>query len=328
MISKNVEKPLACWRGKDRFEGQVLETLTIIFRTAGCSWNRCTMCGYRHERYPPLSEEDLTDRLLAQIAWVKESYPDEDYRMVKIFTSGSFFDPAEVPPAVLQAAAEAFRGKLVVAESRPEFACEEVLQDFAAGLDDGTWTTPLFVAMGLETTDDAIREKSIDKGFTYVDFLQAAATARRAGAGVKAYLMMKPPFLTEAEARDDMIRSIETVAPVADLISMNLCTVQSRTEVERLWKQHAYRPPYLWSVLDVLIGSPVHILCDPVGGGQIRGPHNCGACDSPIVKGIGEYSLTGDVELLRVLAETECSCKEEWEFVLEQEQPFCMPLTR
>ncbi len=182
--------------------------------------------------------------------------------------------------------------------------------------------------MGLETTNDAIREKSIDKGFTYADFLQAASTAHRAGAGVKAYLMMKPPFLTEAEARDDMLRSIEEVSSVADMISMNLCTVQSRTDVERLWKQNAYRPPYLWSVLDVLIRSPVHVLCDPVGGGQMRGPHNCGACDRPIVKGIGEYSLTGDKELLRVLAEEDCSCKQEWEFVLREERPYCMPLTR
>jgi radical SAM enzyme (TIGR01210 family) len=182
--------------------------------------------------------------------------------------------------------------------------------------------------MGLETTNDAIREKSIDKGFTYADFLRAAEVAHAAGTDVKAYLMMKPPFLTEREARDDMIRSIRDVAPVAESISMNLCTVQARTEVERLWNQQAFRPPYLWSVLDVLIQSPVHILCDPVGGGQARGPHNCGACDGPIVKGIGDYSLTGDVELLRALAETECGCREEWEFVLEREEPFCMPLTR
>jgi len=182
--------------------------------------------------------------------------------------------------------------------------------------------------MGLETTNDFIREKCIDKGFSYADFLRAAEVAHAASAGVKAYLLMKPPFLTEREARDDMVRSIKDVSSVADSISMNLCTVQSRTEVERLWRQHAYRPPYLWTVLDVLISSPVHVLCDPVGGGQVRGPHNCGNCDRSIVKGIGDYSLTGDTGLLRALAETDCACKEEWEFVIDQEEPFCMPLTR
>lgn len=273
-------------------------------------------------------QDDLADRLVRQVRWVKENFRDEDYQVLKIFTSGSFFDPGEVPPAARRAVAEAFRGKAVIAETRPEYVELDALREFQEGIDTGAWPRPLSVAVGLETTNDAIREKNIDKGFTYADFLRAAGIAHAAGAGVKAYLLMKPPFLTEREARDDMVRSIRDVASVADSISMNLCTVQSRTEVERLWREHAYRPPYLWSVLDVLIGSPVHVLCDPVGGGQTRGPHNCGACDGPIVKGIGDYSLTGDVELLRALRETECGCKGEWEFVLDREEPFCMPLTR
>jgi hypothetical protein len=328
MLSKLTEKPLASWRGKDLYEGQILDTLTVIFRSGGCSWNRCRMCGYRHERYPDLPRDELAERMIRQVRWVKENFSDEDYQVLKIFTSGSFFDPDEVPPIVRRAVAEAFRGKVVIAETRPEYVEIDAIQEFREGIDTGTWTRPLSVAVGLETTNDLIRERSIDKGFSYADFLRAATVAHAAGAGMKAYLLMKPPFLTEREARDDMIRSIKDIASVADSISMNLCTVQSRTEVERLWKQQAYRPPYLWSVLDVLIGSPVHILCDPVGGGQMRGPHNCGACDGPIVKGIGDYSLTGDVGLLRTLRETECGCKEEWEFVLDQEEPFCMPLTR
>jgi radical SAM enzyme (TIGR01210 family) len=286
------------------------------------------MCGYRHERYPDLPGDELAERMIRQVRWVKENFSDEDYQVLKIFTSGSFFDPDEVPPIVRRAVAEAFQGKVVIAETRPEYVEIDAIREFREGIDTGTWTRPLSVAVGLETTNDLIRERSIDKGFSYADFLRAATVAHAAGAGMKAYLLMKPPFLTEREAREDMIRSIKDIASVADSISMNLCTVQSRTEVERLWKQQAYRPPYLWSVLDVLIGSPVHILCDPVGGGQMRGPHNCGACDGPIVKGIGDYSLTGDVGLLRALRETECGCKEEWEFVLDQEEPFCMPLTR
>jgi hypothetical protein len=46
------------------------------------------------------------------------------------------------------------------------------------------------------------------------------------------------------------------------------------------------------------------------------------------VKGIRDYSLTADRDLVTSLLETECACKEEWHFVLDQEMPFCMPLTR
>ena len=35
--------------------------------------------------------------------------------------------------------------------------------------------------MGLETTSDPIREKCINKGFTYVDFNRAAAVAHKPG---------------------------------------------------------------------------------------------------------------------------------------------------
>jgi radical SAM enzyme (TIGR01210 family) len=248
--------------------------------------------------------------------------------MVKIFTSGSFFDEAEVPPEARAVVAEAFRGNLVIAETRSEYVDAGILEDFAARIDTGRWSRPLYVAMGLETTDDFIREKCIDKGFTLADYREAVAVARSAGAGIKTYLMMKPPFLTEREALEDMHRSIAEAAPFSDIISMNLCTVQNRTEVEYYWKRGAFRPPYLWSALEVLEAAPCHVQCDPVGGGHGRGPHNCGSCDPDIVKGIREYSLNGDRSLLRALKEKECGCKAEWEFVLENERPYCMPLTK
>ncbi|NYT06098.1 MAG: archaeosine biosynthesis radical SAM protein RaSEA [Methanomicrobiales archaeon] len=326
MIS--VEKPLAAWKGKETYEGEAIDTLTVIFRSGGCAWNRCRMCGYRHERYRDLAAEELSDRMRRQVAWVQANYRDDEYRMLKIFTSGSFFDPAEVPPDVRDTVASAFAGKLIIAETRPEYISSDAVAGFIAGIDDGSWDQPLYVAMGLETTDNEIREKCIDKGFAFQDFIDAAGRARQGGAGVKTYLMMKPPFLTEKEAIDDMHRSIAEAAPYSDMISMNLCTVQSRTDVERYWKSHAYRPPYLWSVLEVLLAAQPHVMCDPVGGGTVRGPHNCGSCDRMILDAIRDYSLTGDRSLLRAIAETDCACKKEWEFVCAREKPYCMPLTR
>jgi hypothetical protein len=329
MISDVCERPLACWRGKERYEGAVLECLTVIFRTAGCYWNRCLMCGYRHERYAgELSPESQERNLLSQLASVQEQHKPGEYQMVKIFTSGSFFDPREIPPAVRARIADAFSGKIVIAETRPEFVHEEYITPFLSGIDDGTWKIPLICAVGLETSDDRIREKCIRKGFLFSDFTAASARARESGAGVKAYLLFKPLFLTEREAIEDMKRSIRDVSGQAEMISVNPCTVQRRTELEWYWKRGAYRPPYLWSVLEILQDSPVHLTCDPVGGGRHRGAHNCGTCDDEIVKGIRDYSLTADRDLVTSLLETECACKEEWHAVLDQEMPFCMPLTR
>ena len=327
MISE-MEKPLACWRGKERIDSQIVECLTVIFKSAGCSWSKCRMCSYRHERYrDPLSNNELARHLEAQLAWVLSQYPVETYQMVKIFTSGSFFDPNEVPPLFVKRVAAAFTGKLVIAETRPEYVNEEVLHNFLETIDTGLWKYPLYCAIGLETTNDTIREKSICKGFRLADFSSASRKAHSAGAGVKAYLLLKPLFITEGEAIDDMKRSIDECTQHADLISMNPCTVQRNTELEFYWKRRAYRPPYLWSILEILRNAPVHVTCDPLGGGQARGPHNCGVCDYDIVRGIRDYSLNGDRDLILALFDTDCRCKEEWEYVRSHERPYAMPLT-
>jgi hypothetical protein len=328
MISERIEKPLTSWQGKERYGNELLDCLTIIFKTAGCTWSKCRMCSYRHERYEKQSCEQLLDHLKAQLAWVKNEYKTGDYRMVKIFTSGSFFDPDEVPAAFLSEVATFFKGKLIIAETRPEFIDSDTIRSFIENVDDGSWKTPLYCAMGLETSNDAIREKCINKGFSYTDFTQAASRAKAAGAGIKAYLLFKPLFLTEKEAFDDMQQSIRDASTQAEMISLNPCTVQRRTELEFYWKRGAYRPPYLWSLLTLLKDAPVHMTCDPLGGGQKRGPHNCGKCDYDLVKGIRDYSLNADRELISALLETPCECRNEWEYVMAHETPFCMPLTR
>jgi radical SAM enzyme (TIGR01210 family) len=248
--------------------------------------------------------------------------------LVKVFSSGSLLDTDEVPPAALDAIGDAFRGRTLIVETRPEYVDADRLADLASRLDDGSVSRPLYVAIGLETTNDLVREKSIDKGFSYAMYLHAAREARKASAGVKAYLLHKPLFLTEREAIEDMERSIADVSPHADLISMNPCTVQRRTELEWYWQRRAYRPPYLWSVLQILLDADRHVSSDPLGGGRLRGPHNCGECDREIVEAIRDYSLNADRSRLVEAMAIPCDCKREWVFVLENERPYCMPLTR
>jgi archaeosine synthase beta-subunit len=328
MLANEEEKPLAFWQGTDRHEKQEMKTLTIILKSGGCSWNRCLMCSYRHERYSGLSKDELAGRLIRQLRFVVNAVPIGDVEIIKLYTSGSFFDPDEVPEAVLEEAGTLFRGKIIIAETRPEYVNEKTLEDFTSRIDDGTNTKPLYVAIGLETTNDHIREKSIDKGFTFEDFNRAVRAARNTGTGIKTYLLMKPLFLTEKEAMADMKQSLADLSGVADIVSMNTSSVQRGTDMERFWKQGAYRPPYLWSVAEVLATAPMDVLCDPLGGGQSRGAHNCGECDGDILDAIKFYSLSGDQTVMKAVTNMECPCREEWEFVLSKEMPWCMPLTR
>ena len=200
----------------DRYQDQEIPCLTVIFRSGGCSWNQCLMCGYRFERSSTKKPDELLAELRGQLRWVAENHPRDSYAMVKIFTSGSFFDPQEVPPAFRTDVAALFAGKVVIAETRTEYVEEESLVAFREALQaDGD--AALYVAMGLETTNDYIREKCIRKGLTFDDFKEAVAVARQADVGIKTYLMMKPPFLTEREALDDMKQSIRDVIPYSDI---------------------------------------------------------------------------------------------------------------
>jgi len=327
MVSRSPERPVAAWIDRERRVNGVVPALTLILKSGGCTWNRCLMCGYRHFRFPG-DEETLAGLVRGQLRWVQERFPADGYGVVKIFTSGSFLDPGEVPVMARREVLGLFRGKEIVVETRPEFVTEEAVGDCMAVLDPGNGQVSFSVAIGIETSDDGIREKCMNKGFSFEDFAGASRTARKAGAGIKAYLLQKPPYLTEREAIDDVVRSAADVRPFADAISLNPCTVQKGTEVERLWRNRAYRPPYLWSVLLALSRAGPGIICDPVGGGTPRGPHNCLKCDEELVRGIRDYNLSGDRSLIEALLELDCcGCKKEWEFVLGAERPWAMPLT-
>jgi hypothetical protein len=93
--------------------------------------------------------------------------------------------------------------------------------------------------------------------------------------------------------------------------------VQKVTHVERLWRNWAYRPPWLWSVLDVLKASHsegYRLICDPTGGGKERGTHNCGKCDETILASIKAFSQSQDPGRL---GSPDCDCRDIWKSVLD-----------
>lgn len=325
---KKPEEPLALWTGKDRIGDEILDSVTIIVRSGGCSWNRCRICQYRHERFTNINAEELTRLMHAQLSTLAGEIERTDPGVVKVYTSGSFFDKQEVPVSIQEEVVSLASGRKLVVESRCEYVDEERVGTYVDLLRQGGKPGDLFVAIGLETISDTIREKCIDKGLSFDAYQRTTELIHRNGGKVKAYLLHKPPYLTESEAHDDMVQSIRHIAQNSDLISMNPCTVQRNTHLETLWKQKAYRPPYLWSVASILSQAEPHVTCDPIGGGQARGPHNCGSCDQLILDAIRDYNLTADRDLMRSVMAMDCDCKKEWEYVMEREQPYSMPLTR
>jgi radical SAM enzyme (TIGR01210 family) len=291
----------------DLLDGEAAGCLTIILRTRGCRWRRCTMCGYAAEG-APATEEDLMVQFLA----ATKDLSSED-QVVKIYTSGSFLDPVEVPESVgvriLDGLAAAGVEKLVV-ESRPEYVTRERVEDSVARIRTE-------VAIGLETSSDLVRDQSICKGFSFEEFKEAAKAVHLGGGSVKTYLLLKPLFLSEGVAIFDALRSARDATPFSDVLSLNLSNIQRGTLMERMWMQGDYRPPWLWSAVEVLRNATsIPIICDPVAAGTRRGPRNCGRCDEAIAKAIREHALTQDAG---VFEDLDCGCKAAWEKVVELE---------
>jgi radical SAM enzyme (TIGR01210 family) len=288
-------------------EGRVVGSLTMILRTVGCRWNRCTMCGFTADS-APAGAEDIIAQFMSAMA---ERQPDD--KVVKIYTSGSFLDPEEMPVLARDSILQSLKGSGVerlVIESRPEHVTTERVASCMSAI-------PTEIGIGLESADDVVRERIINKGFTFEDFRRAAKIAHDGGARVKAYLLLKPPGLSEAEGIKDAISSAIAASKHADVLSLNLCNVQRWTPLEGIWQKGGYRPPWLWSAVEVLRASPSPIICDPLASGQSRGPHNCGECDGEVSAAIRKHSLTQDASVFNALT---CRCIDVWRKVLDHEK--------
>ena len=322
-------EPTRVWLDEDNTPSGVYDSLTIILNTGGCRWARaggCTMCGYVAESVEggSVSHEDLMAQVEKCLAHEDEQV-SEKAGQIKIYTSGSFLDEREVPTQTRRAIAETFADRdRIVVESLPDFVDREKITDFT------THGIETDVAIGLETATDRVRHDCVNKYFDFSEFERAATQAVECGAGIKAYLLMKPAFLSEAEAIEDMKRSISRCAAVegCHTVSMNPTNVQRHTMVEELYFGKGYRPPWLWSVANVLESTAeedVIVVSDPVGHGSDRGAHNCGECDDRVHRAIKDFNLRQDPS---VFEQVSCSCERTWEAVCEREASYSMPLAR
>jgi hypothetical protein len=235
---------------------------------------------------------------------------EKDFDKVKLFTSGSFLDTAELSLSQRNEILDIIRErgvKELTIETRPEYVKE------APSVQEYLGDIVLEIALGLESSNDRVLHYCINKGFLFEDFVQAADTLE--SMKVKAYLLIKPPFLTEYEAIEDAVTSAHMIADMVDVISFNPVAIHKKTVLEYLWRTHQYAPPWLWSVVEVLNRcrhlSP-HIICHPVAVGTRRGTKNCRTCTSQVAQKIREFSLTNEK------IDHDCACRDEWKRACER----------
>jgi archaeosine synthase beta-subunit len=161
---------------------------------------------------------------------------------LKLYNSGSFFDPAAIPVSDYPAIARTVScAKHVVVECHPRLVGESAVR--FRGLLQG----PLEVALGLETVHPGVLPR-LNKRFNLVHFAEAARFLRKAGIHVRAFVLVKPPFMNEGEGVEWAVKSAEfAFACGAGVVSL-IPTRPGNAPLDRLMETGEFVPPRLASL--------------------------------------------------------------------------------
>ena len=220
--------------------GRVDDVATIFLTNRECAY-RCLMCDlWRHttdERLPLGAIPDQIDFALAHL-------PPAQH--VKLYNSGNFFDPQAIPPEDYTAIANRTRlFRTVTVENHPRLCTAECprFRDLLG--------TDLNIGIGLETTHRKVLDR-LNKRMTLDDFERAVGFLRRHAIGVRAFILLRPPFMEEHEGAEWAVRSLEYAFSVGVECCSVIPTRTGNSATERLQASGFFEPPTLSSMETVL----------------------------------------------------------------------------
>ncbi|RLC38164.1 MAG: TIGR01210 family radical SAM protein [Candidatus Nealsonbacteria bacterium] len=299
--------------------------LVILLPGKGCWWAKqkgggCTMCGFAEKlkeiRSYQYSAQDLV--ILCKIALeLCEESPVE----IAIFNGGSFLNDNEIPlKAQEKIASLAARLPIqtLYVESRPEFVTTDKIRKLVGILKE----KKLKVGIGLEAVTDVIRERNINKGFTLKEYERAVEALLSKNAEVLTYVFLKPVKVSERKAIQEAVKTIRYAFKKGSKeVALEAALVQEGTVMAKLFHQGKYRPPWLWSVIEVIkrtykLGF-VHVGNFDDEPSPIAIPFNCHRCTPKVLSALQAYRETHSLESLKYLR---CSCKTKWKKEVFQKQ--------
>jgi radical SAM enzyme (TIGR01210 family) len=178
-------------------DGDIEEVSAILLTNRECPYS-CLMCDlWKHTT----DETVPLGAIPAQIENALKKLSPASH--LKLFNSGSFFDPRAIPVEDYPQIASLSSGfENVLVESHTAYIGKECVE-FKRMLNG-----QLQVAIGLETVHPEILP-SLNKGMTLEDFKKAVAFLQSNGISSRAFILLRPPFLSEVEGVEWACRSID-----------------------------------------------------------------------------------------------------------------------
>lgn len=225
--------------------GRVEDVATIFLTNRECPF-RCLMCDLWKNT---TTESVPVGAIPGQIEYALARLPAAEH--IKLYNSGNFFDHKAIPPEDYTAIAERVAGfRTVIVENHPRLCGGEVprFRDLLPG--------ELEVALGLETVHPEALA-ALNKRMTVDDFDRAVEFLLGAGVAVRAFILLKPPGMDEAEGVEWALRSIGHAFAVGVRCCSVIPTRAGNGIMERLEEQGLFAPPKLSSlelVFDAALG--------------------------------------------------------------------------
>jgi len=214
--------------------GHVVDSAVILLTNKECPW-RCLMCDLWRQTVAETVPLGAIPRQIKYALAQLSSRPAQ----IKLYNSGSFFDPAAIPFADYPAIADAvsFADHIVV-EAHPRLVGEKVsrFRDLLSG--------SLEVAMGLETVHPEILPR-LNKKFDLAHFAQATDFLRKEGIEVRAFVLVKTPFMSEAEGLEWAVKSAEFAFACGATVVSIIPTRPGNGALDRLMETGEFTPPRL-----------------------------------------------------------------------------------
>lgn len=216
--------------------GEIEEVATIFLTNRECPW-RCLMC----DLWRNTTDETVPRGAIAeQIDYALARLPAA--RHVKLYNSGNFFDAKAIPRDEHAAVADCVRSfRTVIVENHPKLcgdACVRFRDLLGARLE---------IAIGLETVHPEVLPR-LNKGMTLDDFARAAEFLLRHEIAVRAFVLLRPPFLSEAEGVEWAAKSVEYACSLGVGCVSIIPTRDGNGVMERLAQAGRFAPPNLRSL--------------------------------------------------------------------------------
>ncbi len=214
-------------------DGTAVPGAAVFLTNRECPW-RCLMCDLWKNT---LTESVPIGAIPAQIDYALAHLPD--VRQIKLYNSGSFFDPRAIPIEEFPLIADRVRSfERVIVESHPALVGDAALR-FRDLL-----RSPLEVAMGLETVHPEILPR-LNKRMSLAQFADAAAFLRNHEMDFRVFILVKPPFLREDEACEWAARSIDFAFDCGASVVTLIPTRGGNGAMEALAANGEFSPPSL-----------------------------------------------------------------------------------